>query len=365
MIDSKPVFLNHKDAALLNKNAVLNFIKNNATVSRTDIWEQMDLSRASVTQIVKQLIKEGLVIETGCGDSTGGRKPHLLRFNKNAKYILVFDWYSKSFCITNLASEVLYKNPVKLDVNINPQDFVLEIVEEVKKAFHIKKLNNEKIIGLGLVMPGIIDPIGGIIKFSAEQRWKNIAIRDMIEESTKIKTFLDRQGNMNAVGEYLYGKNEGVKDFVLVEMEEDGIGMAVIMNGELQRGSNYMIGEFGHIKLLNKGPLCSCGKEGCLEAIIKKLLRENDNKWVDEAVYYIGWGISFIIDMLDPKVIVLSGELVENMSDDTIQSIKKVVVENSIGIKSEEIIIEKSVLGKKAGIKGISGLIYKTIFNEI
>jgi len=365
MRNNKPIFLKHQDAALLNRNAVLDFIKENSPVSRTDIWEQMNLSRASVTQIVKHLIEENLVIEKGVGNSNGGRKPNYLEFNKFAKYILVFDWYSKSFCVTNLIGEIIYRKQVELNIDIEPQKFIEVIVGQVKKALSTTKLDKENVIGLGLVMPGIIEPVKGVVKLSVEQGWKNVNIRDMMEDAVQIKTYLDRQGNMDAIGEYLYGRNKGIKDFVLVELEKEGIGMAMIMNNELQRGSNYMIGEFGHIKLLHDGPECSCGKKGCLEAIIKDLLKKHSGEWTKEAIYYIGWGISIIVNMLDPKVIVLSGHLVKNMPETTIQSIKEVVKEHSIGIENKEIIIETSVLGQNAGIKGMCGFIYRNTFNKI
>ena len=105
-------FLSHADAALRNRNALLRFVKQHGPVSRTDIWEQMDISRASVTQVIRQLQEANLILEEGEGDSTGGRKPRFLRFNGSAKKLFAFDWPSRTLALMDLDGTILCEQKI-------------------------------------------------------------------------------------------------------------------------------------------------------------------------------------------------------------------------------------------------------------
>jgi Transcriptional regulator/sugar kinase len=358
-------FLTHQNAAALNRNAILNYIKNNAPISRTDIWEKMGLSRASVTQIIKQLIDQGFVYETGTGESRGGRKPCFLEFNANARNILAFDWHMKALFLTNLNSEIIYSKTISFNNNINAGDFVTVISHSVDEIIKSQKLDFQRILGLGLVMPGLIDPIKGTVMLSTEQDWKNVNLVHMVEKSTGLKTILEQDGNMQALGEYNYGVGSRDKNFVLITIEDDGIGSTLILNGELQRGNHNMSGEVGHITLDDNGPLCSCGKKGCIEAYIKAAVRKKTSNWKSEASLYIGKATSIIINLLDPKVVVLTGNVINKGGDELIEKIIEVTLENVLKAEDRDISINKSSVGSYIGIKGICGQIYDINFSEV
>ena len=359
---SRQKFLTHQDAALFNKNVILNFIKHNAPVSRTDIWERLNLSRASVTMIIKQFIEAGLVCETGTGESRGGRKPSFLEFNANAGYILVFDWHSKTLFITDLNSEVIYHRVLQLINTDSPEVFVSTLKNEIESVKKTQRFHEKRVLGLGLIMPGLLDASKGIVMLSTEQGWRDVNIKKMVENATNIMTWLEADGNMHAYGELLYGAGEGVKDLILFEIEEDGIGSALILNGELQRGSFNMIGEIGHIRLFENGPMCSCGKAGCLQAFIKDSIKRDS---YHEMVKYIGIGLSILINILDPKVVILSGKVIEKEDQHFIEEIRCAAMKNVLDGSTREVCIEKSILGHQARVKGISDLIFSMNFKEI
>ena len=365
MTDDSAKFLSHQNAAALNRNAILNYIKNNAPISRTDIWEKMGLSRASVTQIIKQLIDKGFVFETGTGESRGGRKPSFLEFSANARNVLAFDWHLKTLFLINLNSDIVFSKSLALTNTMNANNFVFILSQSIQEIIKAQRLDHEKILGLGLIMPGLIDSTKGIIMLSIEQNWKDISLVEMLEKATGINTILEADGNMQALGEFINRAERDVKDFVLFEIEEDGVGTAQIFNGELQRGSNNMSGEIGHIILNSAGPQCSCGKKGCIEAFIKSAIRKKSNNWKDEASVYIGQAISIIINLLDPKVIVLSGNVVDKGGDDFLLKIRSLAMENVINAEKRDIKIEKSITGRYAGVKGICSLIYDSNFKEL
>ena len=365
MTTSKTKFLTHQGAAALNKNAILNYIKNYGPVSRTDIWEKMGLSRASVTQIIKQFIEQGFVIEAGTGESRGGRKPSFIEFNANAKYMLAFDWHLKSLFLTNLNSSTVSKTTLSIKARIKPDELVTilkKAIDEVKKEHKLEDMN---ILGIGLIMPGLIDSSSGIVVLSTELGWKDVNIRKMMEDLSGIKTVVEADGNMFALGEYFHGTAQRAKDFILMEIEEEGMGTALILNGELQKGSNNLSGEIGHIKFSEDGYICSCGEKGCLDSIIKELFKKQESNWKEEAARHIGLAVSIVINILDPKIVVLSGAIIEQGGDDLVKKIKDIAAKNTLNIEKREVRIEKSMLGREGGVKGICGLIYNMTFSEI
>lgn len=365
MLASKTKFLTHQDAAVLNKNAILNYIKNNGPVSRTDIWERMGLSRASVTQIIKQLIEQGFVSEGGTGESRGGRKPSYIEFNPNTKYIIAFDWHSKSLFLTNLNSDIICKKAISLTAQIKPDDFIITLkkaIDEVKKNQNLKNIN---ILGIGLVMPGLIDSYNGAVMLSSELGWKDVNIRDMMGKITEIRTVVEADGNMWALGEYYYGIGQKAKNFILMEVEEEGMGTALILNGELQKGSNNLSGEIGHIKFTEERCICSCGKKGCLEAILRELLKKDKSNWSDEVAKYVALAVAIVINILDPKIVVLSGAVIEQGGEVLVSKIRDIAFKNILNVEEREVRIEKSLLGHLGGVKGICGLIYNLNFSEI
>lgn len=358
------MFLTHQNAATLNRNMVLNYIKNNAPVSRTDIWEKIGLSRASATQIIKQLIEQGFVYEKGEGESRGGRKPCYLEFNSSARNIIVFDWHLKTLFLCNLNSDLIFRRSVSMENHASPNEFLDKITTSVNEIIKTQKLDLDKIIGFGLVMPGMIDPYSGTIILSSEQKWENVNLMKMIEDATRISTAIETEGNMLALGEFLYGLGKEAKDFVMLDIEEDGMGSALILGGQLQRGSNNMSGEIGHISLSLEGPKCSCGKKGCIEAFLKAALRKKSSSWKEEAASYIGLALSIVVNILDPKIAVLSGSIIEKSPEEFIASIRNATIGNVLKAENRNIRIEKSLLGKEARVKGICGLIYEKNFSN-
>ena len=116
-------FLSHTDAALRNRNNVLHYVRYHKEISRTDIWENMNISRASVTQVIRQLSESNLIREVGEGQSTGGRKPTYIEFNGEAKKLYVFHWIHKALYLTDLDGHILYEEVLPLCKKVRPDAF--------------------------------------------------------------------------------------------------------------------------------------------------------------------------------------------------------------------------------------------------
>jgi predicted NBD/HSP70 family sugar kinase len=358
-------FLTHQDAAILNRNMVLNYIREKAPVSRTDIWENMGLSRASVTQIIKQLIEHGFVYETGPGESRGGRKPHYLEFNATARNIIVFDWHLKTLFLTDLNSQILYSKAISLGKSLKPEEFSETISRAVADIIKVQKLDMTKVIGVGVIMPGLIDPANGVIMLSSDLNWRSVAIKDKLENLVGIPVSIEADVNMHAMGEYLNRTDENMRNFVLIEVEDDGLGAALIIDGQIHRGSNNMCGEIGHISIGKEEADCSCGKKGCIEAYLNAVIRKKSNTWKEEAAYYIGFATSIVVSLLDPKLVVLSGSVFERGGEEIVNMVRDYVMKNILKAEKRNIIIKKSSMGHIARVKGICELIYEKNFSVL
>lgn len=358
-------FLSHQRAGHINKNLILNFIKNNSPITRTEIWEKLGLSRASVTQITQKLIKQGLIEVVGPVESSSGRKPILLKFNANAHMILVFDWHTKTLASLNLDAEIKQKKNIIIPERIQADDFADLLKKEIYIFTDENGINKKNVFGLGLILPGIIDTESGKVLLMTENNWKNVALGALLQKKTGFNTIIESDSHMTAIGEYLYGNAKNINDFVLFEIEEAGIGLSLLIKGSLYKGKNNFVGEIGHIRISESGARCKCGKNGCLEAAIKEEISMNNGQINDKVISYLGWAISVIINILDPEMIVFSGSVVENMGDKLLIQAKKALMSEVIDEDIRKIRFSYATPGVNCRMKGMSSIIYNKFFSKI
>ena len=150
-------FFSHEEAAIRNRNSILRFVRAHAPVSRTDIWETVNISRASVTQIIRQLQEQQLITETGEGESSGGRKPRFLMFRGEARKFYAFDWASGSLYLMDLAGTVLAERELRFEAGISPAAFAARLKQEIYGIDAGNLCSEAELVGFGLSLPGQID----------------------------------------------------------------------------------------------------------------------------------------------------------------------------------------------------------------
>jgi len=357
----KDEFLSHSDAAQFNRNIVLHYVKNREPVSRTDIWGAMKISRASVTQVIRQLQEADLIVETGEIGISGRRKPRFLRFNKNGRFMYVFDWNSHLLCLVNIGGEVLDSRPLFFPEKCTPSAFLAVVLEGLRDLRQAHPLEPEKTLGLGLALPGLIDSRHLTVLYSVELGWRDVDIRYLFSESCGENVFLERTGNVIALGEYVYGAAVGHNHVLLVLLEHEGIGASSVVRGDCQHGSNYMFGELGHVKLPSK-ILCSCGQQGCLEAVVRDHMMRNGDVVDDQLIEYIAFGVSAAVNISDPGIVLLTGRLVRDMSDSQEQALIASIRRKITNERSRSFIIRLCREERLMGIKGMSAHIFNSQF---
>ena len=306
-------FLSHTDAALRNRNNVLHYVRYHKEISRTDIWENMNISRASVTQVIRQLSESNLIREVGEGQSTGGRKPTYIEFNGEAKKLYVFDWTHKTLYLTDLDGHILHEEGLGFPKKVKPDAFGELLLERIAAVDAMGLCDTNEIIGIGLAMPGLVDSCDCTVVHSVELDWQNVCLRELLDARFGNAVYLERMGNVMAMGAYYHGPHRQTNHFQLFIAGGDGIGMSTIIHGNCQHGAGCMHGELGHIKLNSDVP-CSCGQCGCLEAIINRALLNSSGKLTYEILDYLAIGISTGINITDPDTILIVGSFVDQMT---------------------------------------------------
>lgn len=240
------------------------------------IAKSLSMSRATVSSIVSELEKDGLVREGDKVNATqrGGKRPTLIHFNDNAGYIVGIDLGRSRIRVylTNLETKLIDQLSALFDIKIGWEGGLQFIIDNADKLVKTRLGTWNLVRGIGLSIPGTLDPTARrLISPPLLLNWSNVDIPTYLRQKLKLDEnfpiYLDKDANMGALGESRYGKGRGIENLIYVKLST-GISIGLILNGQLYRGNNGVAGEFGHILFNEDGLLCaSCGKHGCLEAV--------------------------------------------------------------------------------------------------
>lgn len=380
---------NRKLIRAINRTAVLNTIKTYGPISRTDIAKTTGLSGATITGITGNLIEKGLIIETDEGDSSGGRRPILLMINPHGGYVIGLKLSEDHItgALTDLESTVIVSKTHTLrSREINPvlDNLVKVVYQLVEKA----NIENHLLIGVGVGLAGIVDANKGILRNSPIFGWQDVPLFEELQSRLNVPVFIDNDVNTLTITEQWFGIGQGVENFITVTIGR-GVGMGMVLNGQIYLGGAGGAGEFGHTVIDPNGSVCDCGKRGCLETFVADpwLLRNAKEKISDDVssivdllryaeqnnanaieIYttagkVLGRGIANLINVLNPELVIISGEgvragdlLFKPMRD----SIKKHVMPGFF----EDTRIQIDVWEDDAWARGASGLVLRYLFES-
>jgi N-acetylglucosamine repressor len=323
----------------LNRSIVLNTIKALGPIARAEVARRTGLSPATVTGLTADLIEEGLIFEKAAGDSSGGRPPILLALNPKGGYVVGIKLTETELigAMTDLEATIIARETV----DWNGHDFenavkgIVELTRRLTAAAGIKK---KQVIGLGIGLAGIIDARSGILRNSPYLNWNNLPVRELVQSRLRMPVYVDNDVNTLTLAEKWFGAGQEVSNFLTVTIGR-GVGMGIVVNGQFYRGSTGGAGEFGHTLVDLEGPVCACGKRGCLEAYVGdpalvrfanqacregKLSREVEKAEelvalaeagetgardvLEQAGFVLGHAVGSLINVLNPELIVLGGE---------------------------------------------------------
>ncbi|WP_409293988.1 ROK family transcriptional regulator [Peribacillus sp. SCS-26] len=380
----------------LNRSIILDTIRKQGPISRSDIAKQINISPTTVTSAVSELISEGVVREDGVGISNGGRKPVLLRFNPHAKYVIGVSLNNSAIKISemNLEGSILRKEVYP--TNGTEGMAVITLMLDIIEGFLESKDNLDSCEGISIITPGIVDSVNGIIAYNNKLKLFDIRLKEMVEERFSLPAFMDNDTNAFVLAENFFGSFGHYKDLVYITIG-DGVGSGIMVNGKIIRGFKGSAGELGHTTIVKGGLKCECGNEGCLEnyvnwpAVYSKIVSalmttrretalrdsiENDFSRITPSVFvsalnegdvicldimeeiagHISAGIVNAIHFLNPEVIILSGDIVQE-NRILLEMIRNRVSMHVIPILKDEMNIQPTSLGLEFELMGAAAVL--------
>ncbi len=378
----------------LNRSYVLNMINAFGPIARAEIARRTGLSPATVTGITAELISNSLVFEKEAGGSRGGRPPILLAFNPKGGYVIGIKLTDEAAtgALTDLEATVVAKKRVSLSGR-SPEDVVADLADLVFSLLEESQMSAAQLMGVGVGVAGIVDAGNGLLRQSPIYGWHDVPLSEMLQSLVGAPVYVDNDVNTLALTEKWFGAGQGVDHFLIVTVGR-GVGMAIVLNGQLYRGAIGGAGEFGHTVIDPEGPVCECGKKGCLEAYVGDLglvrmaqeaaatgqigrqvsnvaellsmARSGDpgaQAIFARAGNYLGLGIANLINLLNPQKILISGEGA-SAGDWLFAPMRDSVLNNVMPGLDQDTEIQIDPWGDDAWARGAASLVLRKLFES-
>ncbi len=372
------------------------------TLSGTSISSKIGVSFPTALTLLNELSELTFVETFGMGVSSGGRKPNMYRLSENSIFVVACELgrYMAKMTIFNAHNQPVTAI-LEFETNIDDNDLADKIYLNAKKLTEEYGINENRIYGIGVNMPGLIDEINGINHTIKNAEYRNV--KERLEDRFGKFVYINNDARMQAYGEYIFGKAKGHSNAVIINWSW-GIGMGMILNGKLYNGSSGFAGELSHTKFVDDGDLCICGKRGCLETIgssnflIHNAVREiNENVVSQLTVAFknriqelqpediinaaksgdeyaisllnkiglaVGKGLSFTIQLLNPEIIVLGG-VISKANRFILTPIQQAINKYCLEQISSNVKIVISDNWEKSGLLGVSAMLFQHIFSEV
>ena len=265
------VAANRELTKTINQFNILNAIRKAGLISRIEIAEITGQSRAAVTNITARLLKEKMIVEKETKTSSSrGRRRVMLTLNPTAVHVVgvKLSAFQVSFAVTNMQADVLSSLIVPVRIGKKSVEFVADLIEEgIRHCVSEARINLRKISGIGIGIPGFVSGEKGITYWSPLYRKGNTNLRDLIRKRFNIRTYIENDANTVTLAQQWFGEGSGIDNFIMVTVEH-GVGMGIVVNGQIYRGANGIGAEFGHMVIKPGGAACRCGKRGCIESYV-------------------------------------------------------------------------------------------------
>ncbi|MDM8530346.1 ROK family protein [Anaerolineales bacterium HSG25] len=389
----------------INLSTILRCLQSAEGYSRARLATLTGLNKTTVSSLAEELLNRNLIHETRQDSSGTGRPATLLEMNPEAGHIIGLELGVDfvSVILTNFVGKILWKQLKNIDPETPQEAIIGYTLHLIDKARTANLDTGIRLLGVGVTLPGMVDVETGTLLFSPNLRWRDIALYEIFHNHTGLPVYIDNDANAAAIGEHLFGVAQGVQHFIFLSMGV-GIGSGLFLNGQLYRGGFGIAGEIGHTNLMaDSNRPCRCGKRGCWEtscnqyalieraralldvghdSLLPKLMLEQNSRLTvsliaqaaeqnDEVALEaladiaapIGMGISNLVNIFNPDMVVLGGML-SLAGKHLLPTIKKNVNEYTLVEMRQTLNIVQSDFGPTANVVGAIALVVNAILNH-
>ncbi|MGO4458227.1 ROK family protein [Streptomyces sp. M-16] len=364
-----------------NLERVVRAVRLAGSLTQAEIARTTGLSAATVSNIVRELKEAGTVEVTDT--SAGGRRARSVSLSGDAGIVIGVDFGHTHLrvAVGNLAHQVLAEESEPLDVDASWVDGFDRAEALVGRLIEGVGVGRDKVIGVGLGVPGPIDVESGTLGSTAIlPGWAGINPRRELSQRLGVPVYVDNDANLGALGELVWGSGRGVKDLAYIKVAS-GVGAGLVINGQIYRGPGGTAGEIGHITLDESGPVCRCGNRGCLETFaaaryvlpllqgshgqeltmerVVELAREGDpgcRRVISDVGRHVGSGVASLCNLLNPSRVVLGGSLAE-AGELVLAPIRESVGRYAIPSAARQLSVLTGSLGGRAEVLGALALV--------
>lgn len=388
----------------VNKRLVLQLIRRERAVSRADMARTLGLSPTTVSSLVNELIKEGLVLELGSGTSRRGRRPVIYQINPTARVVVGADVGNNvlTVIVTVLNGRVMEKIETDIDEVVG-QELVTTLYQEIDRCIRVSGVDRSRILGVGIASPGLIDYESGTVIQAVNVDWANVPLKGILEHELGLQVHIENMNNAAALGEYSWGLEREVRRFLYLNVGQ-GVGGGIIVNGRVLQGSGVSASEIGHVIVDRNGDKCRCGARGCLEALVSakalekrgaQLLRQfpesillertrNHSKPVSlellaeaakqndplavnvfvQAGEWLGIAVAGLINIFNPDIVMLGGRVIRAAEEVLMSKIRSTARENAFPALFEMVTFVTPRLGPLSSAMGAVSFVLQQEFDR-
>lgn len=381
-----------QNSRYFNRHFILDLIRfTPGGISRSEIAQEMGITRAAVTEIVKDLLGTGVVREVKKKASRRGRHPVVLEINPDQGAVAGIDIGSThcTLVITDFSASVLQEDEIQITIENGPEE-CLELVDRLlRRVLSECEISLEQIRAIGVDVPGpVITRLGMVSSPPIMPGWDGYPIQARLEQLWKVPVILGNDAEMGALGEGAYGAGRGEENFIYIKVG-NGVGSGLIIGGRIYHGTTGCAGEIGHVTIEENGELCSCGNFGCLETLAggraiahqaRKAVQNGERtqlarlscpekitaqdvlsaaragdlvsqEILRKAGAHLGTAISSLVNLFNPSVVVVGGGISQG-GDLLLEPMRQTVRKRSLAAASQGLRICTAVLGNRSSAMG-------------
>jgi predicted NBD/HSP70 family sugar kinase len=383
---------NVRDLRKSNRSRALIELYMSGPMTRQEVGAAAGVSPATVSNLVGELLEQGVLVEAGVEDSDGGRPRVLLQVNPSYGYVIGVDVGEQGTLVEmfDLSMQVLASHTMTLSTaSLDPDESVAQVLEGVSRVVAESGVNEEQILGIGVGVPGLVEHGEDAVVHAQTVGWEGVPLGRMLRRGTSLPLLVDNGAKTMGQAEKWFGAARHVDNAVIVLLGA-GVGTSIITDGELYRGPSSSAGEWGHTTIMVNGKTCRCGASGCLEAYIgaRAMVTRYDElrrrpttdasqddlvarlkaitsaaasdksatRLLGETATYIGAGLADLINLFNPERIVIGGWLGAMLAERVLPEIIDTASKHALKLPFSQVSIVAAELGTDAIALGAATL---------